>query len=71
MTQASTNTTFLNTAMGNVAGVDAIAGQTLTIEFLAADPTLVAGKAQVWVNTTTGIMKFTANGTTTKTITAT
>lgn len=71
MPQSSTNTTFFNTALANVSGVDAIAGETLTVEFLTADPTLVSGKAQIWVNTTTAVLKFTADGVTTKTVTAT
>lgn len=71
MTQASTNSTFFNTALANVSGVDTIAGETLTVEFLTADPSLTSGIARIWVNTTTGLMKFTADGVTTKTITAT
>lgn len=49
-------------------------GQTtpvLAVEFLAADPTLVAGVPRIWVNTTSGVLKFTHNGTTTRTVTAT
>lgn len=71
MTQSSTNSTFKNSALPNVAGVDTAAGQTLAVEFLAADPTLVSGVPRVWVNTTTAVMKFTADGSVTKTITAT
>lgn len=71
MPQTNTNDTFKNTALANVGGVDAAAGQTLTVEFLSADPTLVAGEPRIWVNTTSGTLKFTHNGTTTKTVTAT
>lgn len=71
MPQADTMTTFKNSALANVAGVDNANGQTLTVEFLAADPTLVAGVPRIWVNTATGILKFSHNGTVTKTVTAT
>lgn len=65
------NKSFKNSALPNVAGVDSADGQTLAVEFLAADPVLVAGVPRIWVNTATGILKFTHNGTTTKTVTAT
>lgn len=66
----SVNNTFNPGTLANVTGVDSIDRQ-LTVEFLAADPAGVAGVPRIWVNTTTGILKFTANGTTVKTVTAT
>lgn len=67
----STDGTFKPGALANAGGVDAAAGQTLTVEFLSADPTLVSGTPRIWVNTTSGTLKFTADGSTTKTVTAT
>lgn len=67
----SVNNTFKPGTMANSGGEKTAAGQQLTVEFLAADPALVAGVPRVWINTTTGILKFTHNGTTTKTVTAT
>lgn len=67
----SVNNTFKPGTLANAAGIAAAAGQTLTVEFLAADPTLVSGTPRIWVNTTSGTLKFTHNGTTTKTVTAT
>lgn len=63
--------TFRPSALSNTGGVGSANGQTLTVEFLAADPTLVAGVPRIWVNTATGVLKFTHNGTTVKTVTAT
>lgn len=63
--------TFRPGTLGNAGGVADAPGQTLTVEFLAADPTLVAGVPRIWVNTTTGVLKFTADGATTKVVTAT
>lgn len=72
MPQSSTNTSFKNQALPNVGGIDTPTGQTLAVEFLTADPAdLATNFPRVWVNITTGIMKFTVNGTVTKTITAT
>lgn len=74
MPQASTNVTYKTTGLPNTGGVDAVIGQTLAVEFLSADPTdLATTSPRVWVNTTTGIMKFTytSSGTPIKTITAT
>lgn len=71
MPQSDTSSTYKNSALANVAGVDAAAGQTLTVEFLTADPTLVSGVPRIWVNTTSGVLKFSHNGSTTKTVTAT
>lgn len=72
MTQTNTNVSFKAQALPNVGGIDTPTGQTLAVEFLTADPTdLTTNFPRVWVNITTGIMKFTVNGTVTKTITAT
>lgn len=72
MTQASTNVTFKTQALPNTGGVDTPTGQTLSVEFLTADPTdLTTNFPRFWVNITTGVAKFTVDGTTTKTITAT
>lgn len=72
MTQASTNVTFKTQALPNVAGVGAPNGQTLAVEFLTTDPTdLTTNFPRVWVNITSGVMKFTVNGSVTKTVTAT
>lgn len=65
------DSTFKPSGYANTGGVDAAVGQTLTIEFLAADPTLVAGVPRIWINTTSGVLKFTADGAATKTVTAT
>lgn len=67
MTQPNTNATFVNSNYANVAGVDAAQNVTLTIEFLSADPTLVAGVFRAWYNTTTFTLKI-ANGTVVKSI---
>lgn len=68
----SVNNTFKNSALANVGGVKATAaGQTLTVEFLTADPSLTAGVPRIWVNTTSGVMKFSHDGAVTKTVTAT
>lgn len=72
MPQANTNVTFKTQALPNTGGVDTPNGETLAVEFLTADPTdLTTNYPRVWVNITTGIMKFTVNGTTIKTVTAT
>lgn len=71
MPQAETTSTFRNNNLANTKGVDVALGQTLTVEFLAADPTQAAGVPRLWVNTTTGILKFSADGATVKTVTAT
>lgn len=72
MPQSTTNATFKTHALPNTGGVDTPTGQTLAVEFLTADPTdLTTNFPRCWVNITTGIMKFTVNGTVTKTITAT
>ncbi|MBB6731889.1 hypothetical protein [Cohnella zeiphila] len=72
MTQASTNSTFKNQALANATGVSSTAKQEITVEFLAADP---ADKAtnfpRIWVNTTTGALKYTVDGSTVKTATVT
>jgi hypothetical protein len=67
----SVDNTFVPGGLANTGGVDATAGQTLTVEFLTADPTLTAGVPRIWVNTTSGTLKFSHNGSTTKTVTAT
>lgn len=78
MTQASTNVTFKNAAFATVTGVGGTAAQQLTqelsVEYLATDPTdLATTSPRIWVNTTTGILKFTytASGTPVKSVTAT
>lgn len=76
MTQASTNTTFKNGAYATVTGVGGTAAQNLTqeltVEFVAADPSdLTTTFPRIWVNTTTALLKFTVDGTTIKTVTAT
>lgn len=78
MTQVSTNATFKNGAFASVTGVGGSAAQALaqelSVEFLAADPSdLATTSPRIWVNTTTGILKFTYNaaGTPVKTVTAT
>lgn len=72
MPQASTNVTFKTQGLPNTGGVRFPAGQTLAVEMLTTDPTDIATNfPRVWVNLTTGTMKFTANGTVVKTITAT
>lgn len=43
----------------------------VTVEFLSADPTLTAGEPRIWVNTTTGTLKFSHDGTTVRTVSAT
>lgn len=63
--------TYKPSGLANAGGVDAAVGQTLTVEFLAADPALTAGQPRIWVNTATGVLKFTADGATTKVVTAT
>ncbi len=74
MTQASTNVTFQSGKFANTSGLAAVAPEQLTVEFLAADPAdLTTTSPRIWVNTTTGILKFTYNaaGTPVKTVTAT
>ena len=72
MPQTSTNTTFKTQALPNTGGVKTPNGETLAVEFLTADPTdLTTNFPRVWVNITSGTMKFTVNGTVTKTVTAT
>jgi hypothetical protein len=74
MPQASTNVTFKNNSLPNTGGVDSPNGQTVAVEYLAADPTdLATTSPRIWVNTTTGILKFTYNtaGTPVKSVTAT
>lgn len=64
------NNTFRPGTLANTGGVDAAAGQTLAVEFLAADPAMVAGVPRVWVNTTTGTLKFSHDGVAVKVVTA-
>lgn len=71
MPQSETTSTFKPSALANTDGVEAVAGQTLTIEFLSADPTLVSGVPRVWINTTTHLLKWTDDGVTTYTATST
>jgi len=74
MPQSSTNVTYKKSALPNTGGVDAVVEQTLAIEFLAADPTdLATTSPRIWINTTTGVLKFTytSSGTPIKTVTAT
>lgn len=67
----NTNNTYRKSALANTGGVATAAGQTLTVEFVAADPALTAGTPRIWVNTTTAVLKFTHDGATVKTVTAT
>ena len=72
MPQPSTNATFKSQALPNPKGVATPAGEVLAVEFLSADPAdLTTNFPRIWVNTTSGVLKFSANGTTTKTVTAT
>lgn len=74
MPQASTNVTFHNGLYGNVQGLAAALVRDNTIEFLAADPTdLATTSPRIWINTTTGLLKYTTttSGTPVKTVTAT
>lgn len=78
MTQANTNVTFKAGAFANTSGVGGSAAQQLTqeltVEFLAADPSdLATTSPRIWVNTTTGVLKYTytADGDPVKTVTAT
>lgn len=74
MTQASTNSTFLPSKTANTSGLKNTVPQQLVVEFLTADPTdLATTSPRIWVNTTTGILKFTYNaaGTPVKVVTAT
>lgn len=74
MTQPSTNPSFHKGLYGNTTGTAAPLVRQNTIEFLAADPTdLATTSPRAWVNTTTGLLKFTTNaaGTPVKTVTAT
>lgn len=68
MPQPDTSSTFKNNSLGSVQGAPA---SEVTVEFLAADPTLVAGEYRIWVNTTSHTLKFTDDGATTYTVTST
>lgn len=73
MAGPSTNSTFRQGSYANTTGVDTVIQQA-SIELLTADPgapELLATNPRVWINTTSGVMKFCVNGTTVKTITAT
>lgn len=67
----STNNTFRPGTLANAGGTKSASGQTLTVEFLSADPPLTAGVPRIWVNTTGGVMKFSHDGAAVKTVTAT
>lgn len=74
MPQTSTNTSFKPSAFPNTGGVSAVTAQTLAVEYLAADPSdLATTSPRIWINTTTGLLKFTytSSGTPIKTVTAT
>ena len=72
MPQTSTNNTFKTQTLGNVTGVLSTSKQQITVEVLAADPTdLATNFPRVWINKTSGAMKYTVDGTTVKTVTAT
>lgn len=43
-------------------------GQVLAIELLSADPTLTKGQPRVWYNTTTGHLKVSADGQSSKSV---
>lgn len=69
----STNNTFRQGSYATTTGVDTVIQQA-TIELLTTDPAapeLLATNPRVWINTTSGILKFCVNGTTVKTVTAT
>lgn len=70
MPQSSTNSSFLQDAFANTTGVDNAFRQ-ITVEVLLADPTLTSGEPRIWINTTTSLLKFSADGVVTKTVTAT
>jgi hypothetical protein len=55
---ATTDSTFKPGYMANTAGVDAVAGVSVAVEFLAADPTTVAGEPRAWVNTAANTFKL-------------
>ncbi|WP_339314611.1 hypothetical protein [Paenibacillus sp. FSL M7-0896] len=44
--------TWKQTAFANTSGVASTVGQELTVEFLSANPTNVAGVNRIWYNTT-------------------
>ena len=72
MTQPNTSATFKQTALANTTGVDNGVQQG-TIAFMTADPTapqLLVLSPIVWLNTTTGLMKFCVNGTTVEVVTS-
>lgn len=72
MPQTSTNGTFKPQAMPNTTGVGTVAYRQFAVEFFVGDPPdLVQNFPRIWVNITTGTLKFTVNGTTIKTVTAT
>ncbi len=72
MTQASTNVTFKPQGFANTTGVGTAAYREFTVEFFVGDPPdLTTNFPRIWVNISTGILKYTVNGTTIKTVTAT
>lgn len=58
--------TFRNSNSASVTGVN---GE-ITVEVLSADPTLTAGEPRIWLNTTAGALKFSHDGATVLTVTA-
>ena len=71
MPQASTNDSFKRSrALVNTEGIDTADGQTIGVECLTTDPVLTAGEPRIWINLTSGTLKFTHNGSTVKTVTA-
>ena len=44
--------TFKASGLANAGGVADVPGQTLTVEFLSANPTNVSGVPRIWYNTT-------------------
>lgn len=72
MAGPSTNSTFKHNGFANVNGVDN-EFQQITIETFTVDPpapTLAATFPRVWINTTSGTMKFCVDGSTVKSVTA-
>lgn len=70
----STNNTWKPHRQANTGGTNATSfnGQQLTVELLTADPSdLATNYPRVWINLTSGTMKFCLNGSTVKTVTAT
>lgn len=67
----SVDNTFKPEILREVAG-PSLDGTQMAVELLTADPAdLATHFPRVWINITTGVLKFCLNGTTVKTVTAT